>query len=137
MITMTDWNSYLKNIYESRNVLDKIPKFSTKDDVFSIEDIKFGVKRLANRKYKDIKGYQDEILKIGGHILIPYIHKLFNLAVKQGFPKPWTQTLIVPIFKSGDKNISSNYSTIMISPILSKLYGSILEKKISIWIEID
>jgi hypothetical protein len=68
--------------------------------------------------------------------LILQIHNLFNLAIKQGFPKPWTQILIVHIFKSGNKRNPSNYMTIMISPILSKLYGSILEKKISIWIEI-
>jgi hypothetical protein len=60
----------------------------TKDEVFSIEDIKFGVKWLSKGKAKDIEGYQDEILKIGGPILIPHIHKLFNLAIQQGFPKP-------------------------------------------------
>jgi len=83
---------------------------------FSIEDIKFGVKRLANRKDKDIKGYQDEILKVGGPIIIPHMHNLFNLAIKQGFPKPWTQSLILPIFKSGDKSNPFNYMTIMIAP---------------------
>ena len=53
--------------------------------VFSLEDIDFRVKRLANGKSKYIEGYQEEILKIGGLVLIPHIHKLFNLAVKQGF----------------------------------------------------
>jgi hypothetical protein len=86
-------------------------------------------------KAKDIKGYQVEILKIGGPILIPHIHKLFNLAVKHGFPKPSTQSRIVPIFKSGDKINPSNYKTIMISPFLSKVYGSILENKISLWLD--
>ena len=92
-----------------------------------LEDIDFGVKCLANGKAKDIEGYQEEILKIGGHVLITHIHKLFNLAVKQWFPTPWTQSLIIPIFKSGDKNDPSNYRTIMISPLLAKLYGIILE----------
>jgi hypothetical protein len=46
------------------------------------------------------------------------------------------QSLIVPIFKNGDTNIPSNYRTIMISIILAKLYGNILEKKISLWLEI-
>jgi hypothetical protein len=73
--------------------------------------------------------------KIGGPILIPYIHKLFNLVVKKGFPKPWAQILIVPIFKNGDRNIPSNYMTIMISPILAKLSGIILENKLSLWLE--
>jgi hypothetical protein len=39
------------------------------------------------------------------------------------------------MFKSRDKKITSNYRTIMISPILSKLYGIVLEKKISLWLE--
>jgi hypothetical protein len=104
-------------------------------EVFSLDDIDFGVKRLTNGKSKDIEGYQNEIFKIRGSILIPHIHKLFNLAVKHAFPKPWTQILMVPIFKNGDRNIPSNYSTIMISPILAKLYEIILEKKISLWLE--
>jgi hypothetical protein len=135
MIPLRDWNSYLKSIYKFPNAMDTIPIVPTEDEVFSLDDIEFRVKRLANGKAKDIEGYQDEIFKIGGPILIPHIHKLFNLAVKQGFPKPWTQSLIVPIFKNGDRNIPSNYRTIMISPILAKLYGIILEKKISLWLE--
>ena len=86
-----------------------------------MKDIDFGVKCLANGKAKDIEGYQEKSLKIGGHVLIPHIHKLFNQAVKQGFPKPWIESLIIPIFKSGDTNNPSNYLTIMISPLLSKL----------------
>jgi hypothetical protein len=116
--------------------METIPIVPTKDFFFfSLDDIEFGVKSLTNGKAKDIEGYQDEIFKIGGPILIPHIHKLFNLIVKKGFPKPSTQSLIVPIFKNGDKNIPSNYRTIMISPISSKLYGIILEKNISIWLE--
>jgi hypothetical protein len=45
------------------------------------------------------------------------------------------QSLIVPIFKNGDRNIPSNYRTIMISSILAKIYGIILENKIILWLE--
>jgi hypothetical protein len=83
-----DWNSYLKSLYKFPNAMDTIPIVPTKEEVFSLDDIEFGVKWLANGKAKDIEGYQAEIFKIGGPILIPHIHKLFNLAVKQGFPKP-------------------------------------------------
>ena len=41
----------------------------------------------------------------------------------------------MPIFKSGDKNIPSNYRSITISHILAKLYGFILEKKLTVWLE--
>jgi hypothetical protein len=135
-IPLKDWNLYLKNLYESPNIMDNMPNGSTKDGVFYVEAIKFRVKQLSKGKAKDIEAYQDELLKIGGPILMHHIHKLFNLAIQQGFPKPWTQSLIVPIFKRGDKSNPSNYQKIMISPILAKLYGSILEKKIATWLEI-
>jgi hypothetical protein len=134
-IHLRDYNSYLKSLYEFPNAMDTIPIVPTKEEVFSLDDIEFRVKRLANGKSKDIEGYQAEICKIGGPILIPHIHKLFNLAVKKGLPKPWMQSLIVPIFKNWDINIPSNYITIVINPILSKIYGIILEKKISLWLE--
>lgn len=36
------------------------------------------------------------------------------------------------MFKSWDKNVPSNYKTIMINHILSKLYNLLWEKKISL-----
>ena len=57
--------------------------------------------------------------------------------VKQGFPKPWTQSLIIPIFKSGDTTNPSNYRIIMTNPLLAKLYGIILEKKMNMWLETE
>ena len=107
-IALKYWNSYLKMIYESLDIKDNIPTLLTMKEVFSLEDIDFGVKRLANGKSKDIEGYQAKILKIEGSVLIPHTHKIFNLVVKKGFPTPWIQSLIVPIFKSGDKNDPSN-----------------------------
>jgi hypothetical protein len=68
--------------------MDTIPIVPTEDGVFSLDDIEFDFKRLANGKAKDIEGYQAEIFKIRGPILIPHIHKFFNLAIKQGFLKP-------------------------------------------------
>ena len=136
-ISLKDWNSYLQKLYESSNTKDNIQTLLTTKDVFSLEDIYFGDKCLENGKSKYLEGYQVEKLKIGGHVLIPHIHKLFNLEVKQGFPKPWTQSLIIPILKSGDKNDPSNYQTIMISSLLAKLYGIILEKKINEWLEME
>jgi hypothetical protein len=44
--------------------MDTIPIIPTKEEVFSLDDIEFGVKQLANGKAKDIEGYQDEIFKI-------------------------------------------------------------------------
>ncbi len=89
---------------------------------FSLEDVEFGINKLTNGKAKFIEGYQAELFKMGKSILIPHLHKILNLAIKHGFPNIWTQSLITPIFKNGDKIFPSNYKTIVISHILAKFY---------------
>ena len=56
-ISLHDWNSYLKKLYESPNVIDNSETLLTMVEVFLLEDIDFGVKRLTNGKAKDIEGY--------------------------------------------------------------------------------
>ena len=48
-------NSYLKKLYESPNVMDNFETLLTTKEVFSLEDIDFGVNRLANGKDKDMR----------------------------------------------------------------------------------
>jgi len=37
-----------------------------KEDILSLEDIKFGFKKFFNKKARDIEGFQAEIFKMGG-----------------------------------------------------------------------
>jgi len=83
-----------------------------KDDTFYLEHIEFGVKQLGNGKAKDIESYQAKTFKMGVLVLIPHVDKLFELLVKQGFVKPWKQSLTVYLIKSGDKSILSSYKNI-------------------------
>ena len=99
-ILLHDWNSYLKKLYESSNVINNFETLLTMVEFFSLEDIDFGVKRMANGKAKDIEGYQAEILKIGGPVLIPHIHKLFNQAVSLGLRASLSLFLKVGIQKT-------------------------------------
>ena len=66
-IDLHDWNSCLKKIYESPNVVDNFETLLATEEVFSLEDIDFRVKRLENGKAKDIEGYWVEILKTRGY----------------------------------------------------------------------
>ena len=61
-IALHDWNSFLKKLSESPNVIDNFETLLTTIEVFSLEDIDFGVKRLENGRAKDIEGYQAQIL---------------------------------------------------------------------------
>lgn len=60
---------------------------------------------------------------------------MFNDVTSDGFPSEWTTSVVIPLYKSGDINNPSNYHTIMVNPILGKLFGSMLERRINSWIE--
>ena len=64
------------------------------------------------------------------HFSIQHICNSLFLRSKTDF----TDT-IVPILKSGEPMMSSNYRTIVIGHYLAKLYGLILESELSIWAE--
>jgi len=55
-MALHDWNSYLKKALRISNVMDSFETLLTMKEVFSLEDIDFRVKHLANGKPKDIKG---------------------------------------------------------------------------------
>ena len=92
-----------------------------------------GIKKLGVGKAKDLAELQAEYLKWGSNILAPHITKIFNNIIQQGLPTDWTTSQAIPLFKSGDVNNPSNYRTIMINPLFAKLFGSMLENKISKW----
>ena len=60
---------------------------------------------------------------------------IFNNIIQQGFPTDWKTSLAVPLFKSRDVNDPSNYRTIIINPLFAKLFGCMLENRISKWAE--
>ena len=107
MIVLKECNSYLKKFYESNDVVDNTQLLFMEDGVFSLEAIDFGIKCLTNGKVKDIVGYQEKILKFGGHVLIPHIHKLLiNQAQSSNTSlNPGLRALLYPVFKVAIKTM--------------------------------
>ena len=60
---------------------------------------------------------------------------MFNLALQHGMPHDWSTNWIKPLHKGGDITNANNYRTIMIGSIMTKLFGSVMEEKISAWAE--
>ena len=78
---------------------------------------------------------QAEYLKWGMNILAPHIMEIFNI-IQQGFPRDWTTSLAIPLFKSGDINNPSNYRTIMINPLFANIFSIMVENRINKWAEV-
>ena len=78
----------------------------------------------------------NEMLKCSSHILIEQLLLLFNDILDSGiFPQSWRLSFLTPVFKKGDRNDANNYRGIAISSCLGKVFLSIINKRISTFLE--
>ena len=67
-------------------------------------------------------------------ILLPLLHKVFNLILDTGyFPTRWTKAVIIPVFKKGDINDLNNYRGISLVSNLGKLFTAVLNQRLIKW----
>ncbi|MCO5584762.1 hypothetical protein L7F22_038694 [Adiantum nelumboides] len=93
--------------------------------------VSHAITRLQHGRARDQYSLQAEHIIYGRATLAPLIAHLFNRALAEGFPDSWIENTTVPIHKSGDPMDPSTYRTIMIGPILAKLYGTVMEEALS------
>ena len=74
------------------------------------------------------------MLKNVNEAVIQFLVALFNDVFNKGiFPQAWSKSIIVPIYKKGDKNNPDNYRGVALTSVVSKIYTHILNKRLSIW----
>ena len=57
---------------------------------------------------------------------------LFIQSLESGIiPECLKRAAIVPVFKSGDKSLTSNYRPISLTPILMKIFGRVIRKQVT------
>ncbi|OAE29782.1 hypothetical protein AXG93_1513s1080 [Marchantia polymorpha subsp. ruderalis] len=88
--------------------------------LFSESEVMTQVRKLANGKSEDLDGLSIELLKWGGDVIGPILTKALENAAMYGFPSTWSLRKIVPIHKSGRKDLVTNYRTIMVSSVFAK-----------------
>lgn len=128
---------YAKILYEHGMGEDKPPLIKATNDLFSNKDTIQGIKRFVIGKTQDTDALQAEYLKWGINILEPHINRIFKNVNEGGFPQSWITSVVIPLHKSGIINNPSNYWTIMVNPLLGKLFGSMVERKTSRWAKIE
>lgn len=83
-------------------------------------------------KALEIYGIQEEYLKQGLEVFTRHIKIIFNEVIHTRSMTNWITSVVIPLLRSVDVNNPSNYYTIIINLLFGKLFGSMIEKQISV-----
>jgi hypothetical protein len=76
----------------------------------SASEVEMATGKLKRHKSPGIDQIPVELIKAGGRAIHSEIHKPINsIWNKQALPEQWKESIIVPIYKKGDKTDCSNY----------------------------
>jgi len=83
----------------------------------------------------DLHSIPTFIFKSCADLLSPIISALFNLSLNIGvFPTCLKTARVVPVFKSGDVKLVSNYRPISTLPVLSKIFEKLMSRRLQSFI---
>ena len=89
-----------------------------------------------NNKSPGIDNLSSELFKISFDIVSPFLLKLYNRLFSNGeYPRCWGEGVIIPIFKSGNRDEAKNYRGITLINILAKIYSQLLLNRLTKWSE--
>lgn len=94
---------------------------------FTQSEIALKIKALDGRKGPGPDNIPPKFVKTCCKELLLPLYLIFNKSLETGmFPSRWKVAYIIPIFKSGDKTLCSNYRPISILSCFAKLFESLV-----------
>jgi hypothetical protein len=85
------------------------------------------IEKLKRHKSRGIDQIPAELIKAGGRTIRSEIHELLiSIWNKEELPEKWKESVIVPIYKKGDKTDCSNYRGISHLLTTYKILSNIL-----------
>ena len=150
-ISLEAWHNHFKTLYNNINISHPDDScFNSPTVVYNelnnpdqdhelnseISEQEIG-ESIANLKRKKSAGHDEicnEMMKCSIPLSTNFLKVLFNYIFVNGvFPKEWSKSVIVPIHKKGDINLTDNYRGISLISTVSKVYTFILNKRLKDW----
>jgi len=162
IITLEQWQFYFSELLNTGNEVDRnfeniVTNYLSQHDEncmnckseievdesdvnkdISLEEIETAIDDLKANKAEGIDGLGNEILKKSKIVIVPLLCSLFNKILVTGvYPDEWCNAVIIPIYKSGDKDSPSNYRGISLLTCISKLFTKILNSRLVNWAAVN
>ena len=110
--------------------------FSELDESISLSEISIAINQLSNGKSAGPDRLINEFFIHGKHVLLPYLHTLFNKIFTLGyFPDAWSMGEVIPLHKKGDRSNVDNYRGITLLSAFGKLFSRLLNNRLTGWAE--
>ena len=94
------------------------------------------MRNLKNNKAAGSDGIHLELLKYGGNKLLNRTDELVRqIWEEEGIPEEWNETIIVPIYKKGDRERCENYRGIALGNTAYKILANTILGKIKPYIK--
>jgi hypothetical protein len=84
------------------------------------------IEKIKSHKSPSLDHLPAELIKACGKAIRCESHKLISIRNKEELPEEWKKSIIVPIYKKGDKTDCNNYRGISLLPTTYKILSSIL-----------
>jgi hypothetical protein len=92
----------------------------------SLVEVEIAIGKLKRYKSPGTDQIPAELIKAGGETLYSEIHKLIcSIWNKEDLPQQWKESIIVPIYKKGDKSDCNNYRGISLLSTAYKILSNI------------
>lgn len=147
-ISIDQWKDHFEGLFQSLTLEDS--ELPYPDDVYTGEltDALFNDSITDDEiiaVIKDMKkgksGGSDELVPecfiYSLNYLLPVLRKLFNRIFSTGtYPSQWRETIIIPLYKKGDPDVTDNYRGISLLNVMGKIYTGIINRRLTFFINI-
>jgi hypothetical protein len=94
-------------------------------------EVELAIEKIKSHKSPRIDQIPAELIKAGGRTIRCAIHKLIiSIWNKEELPEEWKESIIVPIYKKGDKHCN-NYRGISLLSTTYKILSNILLSRLT------
>jgi hypothetical protein len=137
---MTRWRNYfsqLLNVHGAKDV--RQAEIHTAEQLVpepSAFEIELGIEKVKNHKPPGTDQIPAELCRAGGKTILYKIHKLINSILnKENLLEERKESIIVPIYKKGDKTYCINYWGILFLSTTYKILSNILLSRLTPYAE--